>query len=137
MTTKDFFDGFSDYLSEDDITKPYTKSFIQTLMDQSSADYQNKIFTRTGYRCALIFFDQYGKNHPEFISPECFKAKIEWKDKNIENIKKKLATEYDTVMYIGKENCEEDCNFVIFDPNIVTAIELMGNVEAFLDSLER
>ncbi len=136
MTTKDFFDGFSAYLSEDEITKPYTKNFKETLMDQSSSDYQNKIFTRTGYRVALIFFEQYGEKHPEFSAPECYKAKVEWNNRNLESIKKKLASEYDTVMYVGKENCEEDCNFVVFDPNIITAIELVGNINAFLDMLE-
>ena len=39
-------------------------------------------------------------------------------------------------MYIGKENCDENCNFVIFDPNIITVIELMGSLDAFLESLE-
>ena len=137
MTTKDFFDGFSKFLSEDEITKAYVDSFKSTLMDQSSPDYQNKLFTRTGYRVALIFFDQYGKKHKEFEDPECFKAHVDyWNNRNIEKIKNKLAKEYDTVMYIGKENCEENCNFVIYDPSVVTAIELMGSVSAFLDSLE-
>ena len=133
MTTKDFFDGFSKFLSDDEITKPYANSYKDTLMDQTSPEYQNKIFTRTGYRVALIFFMLYGKNHKEFDDPECFKAYVEWKDRNIEDIKKKLAQAYDTVMYVGKENCEEGCNFVVFDPNITTAIELMGSVDAFLD----
>ena len=136
MTTKDFFDGFSKFLSEDEVTKPYANNFKNTLMDQTSPEYQNKIFTRTGYRVALIFFEQYGKNHKEYEDPECFKARVEWNGRNIEAIKKKLVSEYDTVMYLGKENCEEDCNFVVFDPSVVTAIELMGSVDAFIDSLE-
>lgn len=136
MTTKDFFDGFSKFLSEDEITKPYANSFKSTLMDQTSPEYQNKIFTRTGYRVALIFFEQYGKTHEEFEDPECFKARVEWNGRDIESIKRKLVSEYDTVMYVGKENCAEDCNFVVYDSSVVTAIELMGSVEAFLNSLE-
>ena len=88
MTTKDFFDGFSKFLSEDEITKAYANSFKSTLMDQSSPDYQNKLFTRTGYRVALIFFDQYGKKHKEFEDPECFKAHVDdWNNRDIEKIK--------------------------------------------------
>lgn len=136
MTANEFFTAFSDFLSEDEITKPYSDKFKNTIMDQTSEKYKNRLFTRTGYRVALIFFEQYGKKHKKFEDPTCYKAYVDWKNKDIEKIKEKLTSEYDTVMYIGKENCDEGCNFAIFDPNIVTEIELIGSLDAFLETLE-
>ena len=137
MTTNEFFTAFKDFLSEDEVTKPYINNFQTTLMDQTSEKYQNKLFTRTGYRVALIFFEQYGKNHKEFDSPECFKAFIDWNNRDINRVKEKLTSNYDSVMYIGKENCDDSCNFVIFDKNIITEIELLGGINEFLDVLEQ
>ncbi len=136
MTANEFFTAFKDFLSEDEVTKPFTDNFKHTLMDQTSEKYNDKIFTKTGYRVALIFFEQYGKKHPEFADPVCYKDYVDWRNRNVDKIKEKIAQEYDTVMYIGKENCDENCNFVIFDPNIITVIELMGSLDAFLESLE-
>ena len=136
MTTNEFFTAFEDFLSEDETTKPYVNSFKSTLMDQTSEKYQNRMFTRTGYRVALIFFEQYGKKHAEFSSPVCYKAFVDWGNRDVEKIKEKLTEEYDTVMYVGKENCDSNCNFVIFDQNVVTTIELLGGLEQFLETLE-
>jgi len=136
MTTNEFFTAFSDFLSEDEVTKAYKDNFKSTLMDQTSEKYQDKLFTRTGYRVALIFFEEYGKKHKEFEDPVCYKAFVDWKNRDLEKIKRKLIEEYDTVMYIGKENCDEMCNFVIYDPVVVTTIELMGSLDAFLATLE-
>ena len=136
MTTNEFFTAFADFLSEDEMTKPYVNNFKENLMDQTSKKYKNKLFTRTGYRVALIFFEKYGQNHKEFESPACFSGFVDWKNRDIDAIKEKMAEEYDCVMYIGKENCDENCNFVVYDPSIVTTIELMGSLDAFLESLE-
>jgi len=136
MTTNEFFTAFKDFLSEDEVTKEYQDSFRNALMDQTSEKHKEKMLTRTGYRVALIFFEEYGKKHKEFEDPACYKAYVDWKNRDIEKIKSKLIEEYDTIMYVGKENCDENCNFVVFDPVIVTTIELMGSLDAFLATLE-
>lgn len=136
MTTEEFFSGFRNFLIEDKITEPYKDTFHENIFEQKFFNNKGKLFTRTGYRVALIFFEQYGKANPEFGNPECFRAYASWGNRDIEKIKERLSKEYDTVMYVGKENCDEKCNIAIFDPNVVTMVELLGGVEAFLDSLE-
>lgn len=137
MTTNEFFTAFADFLSEDKVTEPYAKSFKKHLMEPKLEGAIGELFTRTGYRVAMIFFEQYGKEHKEFENPGCHKAKVNWNNRNIEKIKQRLAKEYDTVMYVGKENCDNDCNFAVFDENVDTAIQLFGGIEAFLDNLEQ
>lgn len=136
MTTNEFFDGFRDFLAEDEQTKPFVDTFKTTLMDQTSDKYNNRLLTRTGYRVALIFFEQYGKTHKEFENPKCFYAFIDWNKRNLEKIKEKITKEYDSIMYIGKENCDDKCNFIIYDENFITEVDLFGGIEQFLDSLE-
>lgn len=121
MTQKDFFDGFRDFLLKDPELAKYSDCFTNTIMDNDEK-YNMKMFTKEGFRLAKIFFEESKIDMSEF-----YFGQIEWARHDMAKIKQKMSSKYDTVMYVGRENCDRNCNFFVASDVFKTEVELCGD----------